>query len=304
MFIALEVCTSSQNVILVNHIIGTLFVKSISAGDRNTYTVSPVDYEVTESEDIGESVVILTETDQELQLNPVEQVEREALSFLESFPLFSTSSTEKNLVTPNTTESTQNATSEPDFIHIFNITSPPAETNETQHPLNITSYETEFENTTGLPDVYQNQTTNTEESTPFADDEDSLQSNVTAADDSYEENITNTTEETNTTSVPALHVKLEEVVVNEPLEITLLTESPEEDDISTQPTRAFQSPTEELPSWLSLDGSGDDSQGKTAPLHNNKGHAQSTQLLDLPYITHSLKCNMCNKTPLVFFVLF
>ena len=59
----------------------------------------------TESEDIGQDVVILTRTDQELLLNQhIEQVEREALSVVESFPFVSRPSTEENLVDTRPTD--------------------------------------------------------------------------------------------------------------------------------------------------------------------------------------------------------
>ncbi|XP_072226421.1 brevican core protein-like [Leuresthes tenuis] len=59
----------------------------------------PMDNVTTEAEDIGQNVVILTQKDQELQLNQqAEQVEREAQSVLESLPFFSGFFTGRNSV--------------------------------------------------------------------------------------------------------------------------------------------------------------------------------------------------------------
>lgn len=85
----------------------------------------------TEPENIGQDVVILVETDQELQLSQnTEQAEREAQSVLESFPFFSVPSTEENLVETHptfmsdTTESPFNSTSTLDLLQPFDETSP------------------------------------------------------------------------------------------------------------------------------------------------------------------------------------
>lgn len=123
----------------------------------------------TESGNFGQDVVILMETAEELQLNRhAEQVELKAEKVVESFPLFSSASTEENLVDTNptvisdTTESSFNATP---------TLTPPQETNETtsptemsfhsQHPtalMNDTIYSTETynstQNTSSLPSVY------------------------------------------------------------------------------------------------------------------------------------------------------
>lgn len=94
----------------------------------------------TEPEDVGQDVVILTETDEELQLNQhAEQVEREAQSVLVSFPFVSGTSTEENLVdthptvTSDTTESPLNTTSL-DLLQPFDETLSPTEmSSHSQH---------------------------------------------------------------------------------------------------------------------------------------------------------------------------
>lgn len=123
----------------------------------------------TEPEDNGQDVVILTETDQELQLNQhAEQVEREAQSALESFPFISSPSTEQNLfdthtaVTSDTTDSPPNATATVDLLQPFDETSSSAEmSSDSQHPtalMNSTISSTETlnlpQNTSLLSDVY------------------------------------------------------------------------------------------------------------------------------------------------------
>ncbi|KAM7373307.1 hypothetical protein PAMP_008170 [Pampus punctatissimus] len=97
-------------------------------------TDSPMDYMATEPDDIGQDVVILVETDQELQLSQNrEQVEREAQSVLESFSFSPAPSTEENLVDTHptfmsdTTESPFNFTNTLDLLQPFDETSPPTE---------------------------------------------------------------------------------------------------------------------------------------------------------------------------------
>ncbi|KAK7898918.1 hypothetical protein WMY93_019771 [Mugilogobius chulae] len=85
-------------------------------------SASAVLYAPAESEDVGESVVILTQKDQELQLHHTEQVEREALSFLESFSLFSAPVKEKTPSVVNTTDSNHNTTESGDDFELNNAT--------------------------------------------------------------------------------------------------------------------------------------------------------------------------------------
>lgn len=139
-----------------------------STDSRNTPTHSPMDYVATEPEDIGQDVVILTETDQELQLNQhAEQVEREVQSAFESFPFLSSPSTEENLfdthttVTLDTTESPPNTTATLDLLQPFDETSSSPEiSSDSQHPtalMNRTISSTEtfnFPQNTLLSDVY------------------------------------------------------------------------------------------------------------------------------------------------------
>nr|XP_033492194.1 brevican core protein-like isoform X1 [Epinephelus lanceolatus] len=135
--------------------------------NRNTPTDSPMDYMATEPENIGQDVVILMETDQELQLNQhAEQVELKAQRLLESFPLVSSSSTEENLagmhstVVSGTTESPFNTTATLNLLQAFNETSSPTEISSQQPtaPMNNTISTTETydstQSTSLLPSVY------------------------------------------------------------------------------------------------------------------------------------------------------
>lgn len=119
----------------------------------------------TEPEDFGQDVVILTETDEELHLTQhTEQVEREALSLLESFPFVSQTSTEENLVDTystvksDTTESPVNTTSTLDFIKPLDETSSPTEmSSQDPAPMNSTGSTETYsfpQNTSLLPSVY------------------------------------------------------------------------------------------------------------------------------------------------------
>nr|XP_019957476.1 PREDICTED: brevican core protein-like [Paralichthys olivaceus] len=134
--------------------------------NRNAPTDSPFDYMATESEDIGQDVVILTRTDQELHLNQhVEEVEREALSVVESFPFVSRLSTEENLVDTHptvisdTTASPLNTTYV-DLLQPFDEMSSATEmTSHSQQPLmNSTISSTETynvpQNTSLMPSVH------------------------------------------------------------------------------------------------------------------------------------------------------
>ncbi|KAF3834088.1 hypothetical protein F7725_025292 [Dissostichus mawsoni] len=143
----------------------------------NSRTDSPAGYMATQPEDIGQDVVILMEKDHELQLNQrAEQVELKAQTVVESFPFFSSSFTEENLVDTHqtvisdTTQSPLNITPTLDLLEAMNETLPPTEmssqhptalinstfsTTETynsHHNLNFTFDESEPENTTGFPE--------------------------------------------------------------------------------------------------------------------------------------------------------
>ncbi|KAF1381718.1 hypothetical protein PFLUV_G00156910 [Perca fluviatilis] len=130
-----------------------------------TPTDSPMDYVATEPEDIGQDVVILMKTDQELQLNQhSEQVELKAQRVFESFPLFSSSSTEANDTHPtvrsDTTESPLHTTPIVNLLQALNETSSTTE-KSSQHPtalMNSTINTTDTydfpQNTSLLPSVY------------------------------------------------------------------------------------------------------------------------------------------------------
>ncbi|XP_071381202.1 brevican core protein-like [Centroberyx affinis] len=114
-------------------------------GNGNARTDSPMDYMATEPEDIGQDVVILMETDEELQLSQhSEQVEREAQSALESLPFFSGPSIGEDLVgthptvMSDTTESPLNTTASLDLLQPFDETLPPTEMDyDSQHPTSL-----------------------------------------------------------------------------------------------------------------------------------------------------------------------
>ncbi|KAK1880354.1 Brevican core protein [Dissostichus eleginoides] len=106
----------------------------------NSRTDSPVGYMATQPEDIGQDVVILMEKDHELQLNQrAEQVELKAQTVVESFPFFSSSFTEENLVDTHqtvisdTTQSPLNITPTLDLLEAMNETLSPTEMSS-QHP--------------------------------------------------------------------------------------------------------------------------------------------------------------------------
>ncbi|XP_072303326.1 brevican core protein-like [Eucyclogobius newberryi] len=268
-------------------------------------TASAIHYAPAESEDIVENVVILTEKDQELQLHNTEQVEREALSFLESF---SAPVIEKTPPIANTTESSHNTTAEPDDIDLNNATATEipllheeleeeslednntmledgngeenvnstfdnaenetamphvlmilnqnrSSHNETQHISSSTFEQNQLENATDFSDI-KNETALTDEPTELIEIEDSMQSNDTEVDSSEEPIEETMMEETNTTTIPTMHLEESEVV--EPVEISL-TEAPEKGAvILTEPTQAVTSSTEEATDWISQNGSGDD----------------------------------------------
>ncbi|KAM3858151.1 brevican core protein-like [Diretmus argenteus] len=126
----------------------------------DAHTDSPTDYMSTEPEDIGQDVVILLETDEELQLSQhSEQVEREAQSALETHPMFSEPSTGEDLVEssatvmPGTTESPLNITSSFDLLQPFDETSPPVEMEYgSQHPTTSLPRDTNNTDTYNSPD--------------------------------------------------------------------------------------------------------------------------------------------------------
>ncbi|XP_063755603.1 brevican core protein-like [Eleginops maclovinus] len=133
----------------------------------NPRTDSPAGYMATQPEDIGQDVVILLEKDHELQLDKqAEQVELKAQTVVESFPFFSTSFTEENLVDTHqtvisdTTQSPLNTKPTLDLLAAMNETLSPTEMSS-QYPtalINNTFSATETysspQNTSFLPDIY------------------------------------------------------------------------------------------------------------------------------------------------------
>lgn len=265
----------------------------------------------TEPVHIKQDVVILVETDQELQLNQhAEQVELKAQRVVESFPLFSSPSTEESPT--DTTEFSLNTTPMLDFLQAHNETSSPIEmssqnptapmnsTTETydslqnttlllsvsnqtdsHHNLNFTFSESEPESTTEFPESTNepqthNQTvtdTNSEENTSERPkdsqeiQEINLNSNRSQAN--YTESDSNRTQEESfweVTHDPMVQVKLEEAVVEDPVQMSLSTQaSKEEEELVTQPAQTTKSSIkEQTPVWAPLDGSGDISQGMSS----------------------------------------
>ncbi|CAK6949291.1 brevican core protein-like [Scomber scombrus] len=260
----------------------------------NNPTDTPVDYMATEPEDIGQDVVILVETDQELQLS--QNSEQEAKSVVKSFPLFSASSTEENLVDTHptsksdTTESPFKSTSTLEPIQPVDETSPTKMSNDSQDPAalittninsteNFTFHHSEPENTTGFPESsndthIHNQTvpvTNSKEDTqpsekPKQMHETNLDFNATHAN--YTEIDSNHTQEENILEATSMtldsmpRVKLDESVVEDPVQVSFSTQLPREDgELLTQSAQTTNSPvTEQTSVWIPMDGSGDISQ--------------------------------------------
>ncbi|XP_056157825.1 brevican core protein-like [Lampris incognitus] len=112
---------------------------------KNSPTDSPMDYMATESEDIGQDIVILMEPVEELQLSQnSEQVEREAQSVLESLPIFPRPSIREDLVEtpptimPSTTDIPFNFTSSSDLPKPFDEMSSLIEMEyDSQHPTEL-----------------------------------------------------------------------------------------------------------------------------------------------------------------------
>uniref|UniRef100_A0A4W5R7H9 Brevican n=1 Tax=Hucho hucho TaxID=62062 RepID=A0A4W5R7H9_9TELE len=119
----------------------------------NPHTDAPMDYMATEPEDIGQDIVVLMEPAEELHLSQdTEQVEREAQSVLESFPVFQSAPAQEDLqgTPPNALSSTEvpltHTASSQDLLQPFDETSLPAEEN---YP---SQHNTSLPNTSSEPD--------------------------------------------------------------------------------------------------------------------------------------------------------
>ncbi|XP_068432255.1 brevican core protein-like [Clinocottus analis] len=280
--------------------------------NRNTPTDSPMDNVATEPEDIGQDVIVLMETDQELQLNQhVEQVELKAERVLESFPFFSS---KENLVdmhptaVSDTTASHLNSTPTLALLQALNETSSPTQMNpqhptammnttssstetynspqntsllpsinnetDSHHNLNFTFYTPEPESTTGFPEssfvplthnqtVTQNTSERPKDSQEVQEtklDFDRLQANYSKIDSNQtqEESLW---ELTSTTPNPIVQVKLDEEIVENPVQVFLSTQTSKEDELVTQTAQTTQTTIMELTSlWAHLGGSGDHTQ--------------------------------------------
>lgn len=99
-----------------------------------------MDHTATEPEDIGHDIVILMEADQELQLNQhAEHVELKAEMVVESFTLYPSPTTEKNLpeahpAVSDTTESSLNTTPTVELLQALDETSTDSIRGYSQHP--------------------------------------------------------------------------------------------------------------------------------------------------------------------------
>lgn len=139
------------------------------SGKGNTHTDSPMDDSAPEPDDIPQDIVILMETDQELQLHqPLEQVELKAQRVIESFSLYPSSSTEEDLVDihstlSDTTEASLNITPTVELLQALHETSSPTEmtVEDSQHPTalmnrTISTMETyaSQQNMSSMPNVY------------------------------------------------------------------------------------------------------------------------------------------------------
>ncbi|XP_040909682.1 brevican core protein-like [Toxotes jaculatrix] len=175
--------------------------------NKDAPTNSPMDYMATEPEDLGQDIVILTETDKELQLNQhAEQVEREAQSVLESFPFVTRPSTEENLtdthptVISDATESPLNTASTLDLFQPFDETLSPTEiSSHSQHRtavMNSTISTTETndspQNTSVLPSVYNE--TDSHQHLNFTFQQFELENTTGFPEPSYEPHTHNSTE--------------------------------------------------------------------------------------------------------------
>ncbi|XP_067468852.1 brevican core protein-like [Thunnus thynnus] len=150
---------------------------------------------------------------------------------------------------------------------------------DSQHNLNFTFHHSDPESTTGFPELpndthTHNQTvpvTNPVESTqptekPQQMQETNLDFNTTHAN--YTEMDSNHTQEENILEATSMTVdsmlqsKLNETVVDDPVQVSFSTQLPREDrELVTQSTQTTNSPTKERTSlWIPLDGSGDNSQ--------------------------------------------
>uniref|UniRef100_A0AAV2KBK5 Brevican core protein n=1 Tax=Knipowitschia caucasica TaxID=637954 RepID=A0AAV2KBK5_KNICA len=154
-------------------------------GNGFSPTASAIHSTTAESEDIGESVVILTEKDQELQLHGTEQVEREAMSFLETFSLFSAPVKQKTPPRANKTESSHNITTK-DANDLSNATS-----------ADIADQFLDEEDTATI--LEEN------EPTEPAEMEEEMQTNSTEVDSSEDPTEEDMMEEANTTTMPTMH---------------------------------------------------------------------------------------------------
>ncbi|XP_068189469.1 brevican core protein-like [Antennarius striatus] len=113
--------------------------------DTNIHADSIMNHAATENKEIGQDVVILTETDEELQLNEHEEhVELKAQRVVESFPLFLGLYTEESLVethptaTSGTTESSLTITPQADLPQPLDELSPHTEmTFDSQQPTEL-----------------------------------------------------------------------------------------------------------------------------------------------------------------------
>nr|XP_040044904.1 brevican core protein-like isoform X1 [Gasterosteus aculeatus aculeatus] len=249
--------------------------------NRSSPTDFPMDNGSTGQEDIRQDVVILMETDQELQINQhVEQGELKAQQVLESFPLFSS---KENLVdmhptvVSDTTRSLINTTPTLELLHAMNETSSPTEDSSPHHTalMNTTYSTTEtydsLDNVSSLPSVYNETDSHSNFTFHQSEPEDLPQMQETNVDfnrsqadyqpDGNHTQEVSLWEVTSMTLDPNVEVKLEEETVENPVQVFLSTQASKEEELVTQPPQTTKSTVTELTSlWARLDGSGDVSQ--------------------------------------------
>nr|XP_023830506.1 brevican core protein-like [Salvelinus alpinus] len=120
-------------------------------GNGNSHTEAPMDYMATESEDIGQDIVVLMKPAEELHLSlDPEQVEREAQSVLQSLPVFQSAPAREDLQgsPPTSMSSTEipltRTASTQDLLQPFDETSLPVEEHyHSQHPTSLPSTSSE-----------------------------------------------------------------------------------------------------------------------------------------------------------------
>ncbi|XP_037330023.2 aggrecan core protein-like [Pungitius pungitius] len=235
-------------------------------------TDSPMDNGSTQPEDIRQDVVILMETDQELQLNQhVEQGELKAQRVLESFPLFS--SKENPTVVSDTTRSPINTTPTLELLQALNETSSPTENSSPRHTalMNTTFSTTEtynsLHNMSSLPSVNNETDSHSNLNVTFHQSEpESTTGFLKSSTESHTHKWTVPNLIENTSETPKDLQKMQETNLDfdrlrakySEKDGNHTQEASNEEELVTQPAQTTKSTIMELTSlWAHLDGSGD-----------------------------------------------